>query len=84
MEKGMAVGTDTYEGRFSNGFPHGRGKYTWADGRIYDGEWSEGEPSGNGTMIYPRAGEDSIVSGIWKDEYYYGPVPGPPIKLIEA
>lgn len=79
--KGLAVGTDTYEGRFSDGLPEGRGKYTWADGRIFDGEWSEGEPSGNGTMIYPRAGGDSIVSGIWKGDSYYGPVPGPPYKI---
>ena len=82
--KGLAVGTDTYEGRFSKGLPEGRGKYTWAEGRIYEGEFSDGEPSGNGTMIYPREGEDSIVSGIWSGDNYYGPVPGPPYKVMRA
>ena len=79
--KGLAVGTDTYEGRFADGLPDGRGKYTWADGRIYEGSWKEGIMEGQGTMIYPRAGRDSIVTGIWKDEVYYGPVPLPPYKI---
>jgi len=79
--KGLAIGTDTYEGRFSDGYPDGRGKYTWADGRIYEGEWKEGIMEGNGTMIYPTARGDSIVAGIWRDEVYYGPIPPPPYKI---
>jgi hypothetical protein len=79
--KGLAMGTDTYEGRFSKGWPDGIGKYTWADGRIYEGYWKEGIMEGKGTMIYPRAGGDSIVAGIWKDDVYYGPVPVPPYKI---
>ncbi len=82
--KGLAVGTDTYEGRFLNGLPDGRGKYTWADGRIFEGSWKDGIMEGQGTMIYPRAGGDSIVTGIWKDERYYGPVPLPPYKIERA
>jgi hypothetical protein len=79
--KGLAISTDTYEGRFSKGLPDGHGKYTWADGRIYEGAWKEGIMEGQGTMIYPKAGGDSIVTGIWKDEVYYGPVPLPPYKI---
>jgi len=79
--KGLAVGTDTYEGKFSKGLPAGRGKYTWADGRVFQGEFKEGIMEGNGTMTYPTARGDSIVSGIWKDEVYYGPVPLPPYKI---
>ncbi len=79
--KGLAVGIDIYEGRFSKGLPDGTGKYTWADGRIYKGSWSEGIRKGQGTMIYPRAGEDSIVAGIWNDDVYLGPVPLPPYKI---
>lgn len=82
--KGLAVGTDTYEGRFSKGLPHGKGKYTWADGRIYDGSWSEGIREGQGVMIYPRTGEDSIVAGIWKGDKYYGSVPKPPYKVTRS
>lgn len=82
--KGLAMGTDTYEGRFSKGLPDGTGKYTWADGRVYEGSWKEGIMEGKGTMIYPRAGGDSIVTGIWKDDVYYGPVPLPPYKIDRA
>ena len=30
--------------------PHGQGKETWPDGRIYEGGWFEGEPHGRGVM----------------------------------
>jgi hypothetical protein len=82
--QGLAKGTDTYEGRFSNGLPDGKGKYTWADGRIYEGSWSEGMREGQGTMIYPREGGDSIVTGIWKDNEYYGPIPKPPYVVTRT
>ena len=82
--KGLAIGIDTYEGRFSKGLPHGNGKYTWADGRVYEGSWSEGVREGQGTMIYPRVGGDSIVTGIWKDDRYFGPVPQPPYQVIRT
>jgi hypothetical protein len=82
--KGLAVGTDTYEGRFSKGLPDGTGKYTWADGRVYEGSWSEGMREGKGTMIYQRAGGDSIVTGIWKNDEYFGPVPVPSYKIIRT
>ena len=82
--KGYAVGTDTYEGRFSNGLPNGTGKYTWADGRVYEGSWKDGIRDGQGAMIYPRAGGDSIVAGIWKDDSYYGPVPVVPYKIVRT
>ena len=70
--EGLAVGTDTYEGRFSKGLPDGTGRYTWADGRIYEGTWSAGVREGKGMMTYPTAGEDSIVAGFWKKDEYVG------------
>ena len=51
---GKAVGVDSYEGKFSKGLPNGTGKYTWADGRIFEGEWSKGELDGKGIMTYPE------------------------------
>lgn len=30
--KGIAVGTDRYDGQFSKGLPHGVGTYSWANG----------------------------------------------------
>jgi hypothetical protein len=79
--EGLAVGTDTYEGRFSKGLPDGTGKYTWADGRVYEGSWSEGKREGKGTMIYPTVREDSIVSGYWKKDEYVGTENIPPYRV---
>lgn len=28
----------TYEGEFRNNMLHGKGKYVWKDGKMYDGE----------------------------------------------
>jgi hypothetical protein len=82
--RGLAEGTDTYDGRFLKGLPDGKGKYTWADGRVYEGSWSAGIRNGQGTMIYPRAGGDSIVTGIWKDDEYVGSVLVRPYQVIRA
>lgn len=82
--KGLAVGTDTYEGRFTKGLPNGIGKYTWEDGRIYEGDWSKGVRNGKGSMIYPRTGEDSIVAGIWKDDAYIGKEIIPPYRVTKT
>jgi hypothetical protein len=79
--KGLAVGSDTYEGRFLKGLPDGDGKYTWADGRVYKGSWTEGMKDGKGTMTYPTAGEDSIVAGYWKKDEYVGTEFIPPYKV---
>lgn len=79
--KGLAVGTDTYEGRFLKGLPDGDGKYTWADGRVYEGSWTEGMRDGKGIMTYPTAGENSIVTGYWKKDEYIGTEFIPPYKV---
>jgi hypothetical protein len=70
--QGLAVGTDTYEGRFLKGLPDGTGKYTWADGRVYEGSWEKGKREGKGTMTFLTAGEDSVVVGYWKKDEYVG------------
>jgi len=79
--KGLAVGADTYEGRFSKGLPNGSGTYRWEDGRIYEGDWSKGVRDGKGSMIYPTDGLDSIVAGIWKDDEYKGKELLPPYQI---
>ena len=32
---------------------HGRGTYTWADGRLYDGEYKYDKKEGFGKYIWP-------------------------------
>ena len=41
-----------YEGYFVNDQRHGKGKYTWKNGEMYDGEWKNGKMSGQGTAYY--------------------------------
>lgn len=81
---GLAEGTDSYEGRFSKGLPHGAGKYRWEDGRIYEGEWKKGSREGKGSLIYPRADEDSVVVGIWKNGEYIGKEIVPPFRVTRT
>lgn len=49
--KGIAQGTDRYEGTFVKGLPSGRGVYKWADGSFYDGEWKDGKKEGKGKLV---------------------------------
>ncbi|KAJ4733506.1 phosphatidylinositol- 4-phosphate 5-kinase 5 [Rhynchospora pubera] len=44
---------DVYCGAFSNGAPHGRGKYLWSDGCMYEGEWRRGKANGKGKFSWP-------------------------------
>jgi hypothetical protein len=37
-----------YVGEYLNDKKHGRGVFTWKDGRKYDGEWKEGKQNGKG------------------------------------
>ena len=66
--KGVAQGTDHYEGHFINGLPHGSGRYTWADGTYYDGTWKEGLMDGKGKLV----SRESTKVGFWKDNVYVG------------
>jgi len=73
--QGMAVGTDKYIGAFTNGQPHGRGKYEWKDGGSYDGQWKLGLFDGSGTLKRPHETKrDSmiVVQGFWKKGKYVG------------
>jgi hypothetical protein len=79
--KGKAVGQDTYIGKFSKGFPHGLGTYTWANGDIYVGEWVEGLRQGEGTYSYKVNGKDTTVTGIWESDHYKGPLPPKPLVI---
>lgn len=45
---------DTYDGDVDDeNKRQGRGKYTFADGRIYEGEWKDGKPNGIGKFTWP-------------------------------
>ena len=82
--KGYAMEKDTYLGRFANGYPEGKGTYTWANGNIYTGDWSAGKRNGEGTLIIKSEKKDSIVAGIWENDKYIGPKPDPPRVITKV
>lgn len=82
--KGIAVGTDRYEGQFSKGFPQGEGLYTWSNGNTYSGEWFEGKRNGIGIYTIKLNGQDSIQSGLWRNDSYLGPKPKNPVVTYKT
>lgn len=71
--QGKANGSDFYEGEFKNGYPDGRGVYTWKDGHYFIGNYKKGNIDGKGEMYYESAtGQDSVISGYWKKNVYVG------------
>lgn len=51
--RGHAV-TEEFEGTYSAGVPHGKGRYRDENGWVYDGGWVSGQRSGNGTLTMPN------------------------------
>ncbi|MCK4466097.1 MAG: MORN repeat-containing protein [Bacteroidales bacterium] len=74
---GKAVGTDTYEGEFKKGLPHGKGTYTWANGNVFTGMFKKGKKEGEGKLIFHIATKDSTCIGYWLDDEYIGKEPYP-------
>ncbi len=71
--KGKSVGTDQYEGDFKDGYPDGKGMYTWKDGHYFVGAFKKGRKEGKGDMYYESAsGGDSVITGFWKKDKYFG------------
>jgi len=48
---GEAKGADTYVGDFVNGWPEGKGTYTWEDGARLEGTFKKGRANGAGVYL---------------------------------
>ena len=53
VRKSARSGTpdEYYEGTFRNGVLHGKGKATYSDGAVYEGDWVKGVREGKRTYI---------------------------------
>ncbi|KAK4378668.1 hypothetical protein RND71_000530 [Anisodus tanguticus] len=60
---------DAYMGSFKGMLPHGKGKYTWSDGSVYDGCWEEGKMTGEGRLIWPSG---ASYEGDFSGGYLHG------------
>ena len=59
-----------YKGDWQDGYKmHGKGRWTFPDGRYYDGEWVKGVRCGYGIFVWPD-GEN--YEGEWRDNVRHG------------
>lgn len=79
--EGTAKGEDTYSGEFRKGLPHGKGIYTWKDGKVYEGGFDKGEKEGEGKLTIAP---DSVVTGFWKKDAYVGLFENPYRKIDKS
>ena len=80
--KGKAVGTDSYDGDFVAGLPHGKGTYTWPNGNVFNGEFLNGKKEGKGILVVKRENlKDSTIEGFWENDKYVGKA-GAPWRMI--
>jgi len=56
-----------YEGQYVMDIKHGTGKFTWPDGRIYDGDWREGKRWGKGDYTNLKG---RVRPGIWVQDKF--------------
>lgn len=77
---GTATGIDRYEGTFTKGMPDGKGTYTWASGKYYEGEWKKGLKTGRGKMV----DHDSTLTGYWKENKFLGTILPTPYKITRS
>ena len=72
--QGTAKGADTYVGTFVNGWPEGRGVYTWENGAKLDGTFRKGRAHGAGVYVsakgvrYEGTFDEGRLEGMKKED----------------
>lgn len=70
--KGEAKGEDSFVGIFKDGFPNGKGKYTFQNGNFFEGNWNMGKKEGEGKFVYFISGKKMVQKGFWLNDEYAG------------
>ncbi|XP_073025697.1 phosphatidylinositol 4-phosphate 5-kinase 1-like [Primulina eburnea] len=60
---------DAYLGYFKGMLPHEKGKYTWSDGTVYEGDWEAGKMTGKGNIIWLSQAK---YEGEFSGGYFHG------------
>jgi hypothetical protein len=64
---------DTYVGTLDScGDNHGKGKMSYANGDVYDGDWKKGKKEGKGQMWYNAGDNRDYDYGDWAADKYHG------------
>ena len=53
----------SYAGPIENGWEEGKGRFTFPNGVVYDGQFNKGEFHGEGTLIYPNGVSTKSLRG---------------------
>jgi len=61
-----------YEGQWFADAQHGKGRQTWSDGRVYDGQFQFGRFSGSGRMVWHTQKGLLIYEGQYEDDMKHG------------
>jgi len=64
--------TGQYEGQWKADAQHGKGRQTWSDGRVYDGQFDHGRFSGHGRMVWHTQKGLLTYEGQYKDDLKHG------------
>ncbi|XP_022748605.1 phosphatidylinositol 4-phosphate 5-kinase 8-like isoform X3 [Durio zibethinus] len=67
-EKAFSNG-DLYVGDFKEILPHSKGKYTWSDGTVYEGDWEAGKMTAPDGSIYEGQWRMNIRHGFGRKKY---------------
>ena len=70
MKPSLTIAVEGYIGeRNVDGEMHGKGKYTYANGDVYEGDWEEGYMNSNGKFTYANG---DVYEGYWEEGYMHG------------
>ncbi|KAK9077092.1 hypothetical protein SSX86_005428 [Deinandra increscens subsp. villosa] len=70
MTMEIVLDGDVYFGDVKGMIPHGKGKYTWSNGTVYEGCWEEGKMTGDGRITWSSgASYEGDFSGGYLDGF---------------
>lgn len=64
--------TAQYEGQWQDDKQHGKGRQTWTDGRVYDGQFALGKFAGTGRMVWHTQKGSLVYEGQYEDDLKHG------------
>ncbi|PWH83510.1 hypothetical protein DIS18_02855 [Algibacter marinivivus] len=71
--KGVALKEGDYSGKCKKGLAHGKGKFVYKDGRVFEGVFKKGMITGKGELYTLHNGNKKVIKkGFWEKNKYLG------------